>query len=996
MKAFLSSLAIVLGFAAPSFAFEPELSAADPNFAKGVLALLTEPEEKVEKPVHFTALFGDEAATAKAPETVAEKTWPHSGSDLKVDPAVTWGKLDNGVRYAILPTKAAPTKASLRLYMNVGSMMEDTDQRGMAHFLEHMAFNGTRNFPDGKAIEYFQRLGMKFGAHTNAFTTRDETVYQLELPRANEELTGDGLKLLRDYLDGMALDKNSIEKERGVVLGEKLARNSVGMREAETDLQFLVPDTLMPLRMPIGTAETVRKMPRERFLDFYQTWYTPGRAVVVATGDFDVKMVENLIKKNFASAKSARGEHADPDFGKVIATGKPLARLDTDPDSEEVTISLAVVAPEVKHDDSAARQKHELVQALGNLMLNLRFKALVASGSAPVTGASAGHQDMSHIAQVSLVKADARPEKWSEAMGLLEQEVRRALQYGFTDSEFGDAKTRFGTIIQTMAAQADSRQPSDLADTIVESITDNEVFAHPSDSVALANQQMAEVTKEECLDLLRKNWGSGEPRLHIYGNLKLEGNASDQILAAFTASAQKAVEAPKEETTANWAYTDFGPAGDVVAHNDQADLGIVEATFANNVRVNIKRTTFEKNSVDVIVRFGGGVLEVPADKPGLKLMANAMFISGGLEKHDLTQINRILGDKNVGVRFYVNEDAFQLGGSCLPSTLETQLQVSAAYLTAAAFRNEAHQRLMQAIDSVYGENERTLEGALGTDGQIYSFLRSNDPRFTYQNLEDFKKLTPADLKAWLAKPLASGYMEVTIVGDVDPDVALPLVAKTLGALPKRDAEKPKFAGERVIKYPQTAKTADIHYKSNSDRAASVVAWPVAAGRDIPKKRRLGVLASVLNDRLRIKVRKELGATYTPSVAPFASETFESYGYIAAVLTLEPTQVAAVGKLVAEIGDDIAKNPITDDEFARAVQPLVAAVDQDMQENGFWLSAMCDCQEHADALDVARKRKADILAINKAEIEALAKEYLTSDKATIISVTGSEKAADGQK
>ena len=126
------------------------------------------------------------------------------------------------------------------------------------------------------------------------------------------------------------------------------------------------------------------------------------------------------------------------------------------------------------------------------------------------------------------------------------------------------------------------------------------------------------------------------------------------------------------------------------------------------------------------------------------------------------------------------------------------------------------------------------------------------------------------------------------------------------------------------------------------------------------------------------------------MAPFTSETFESYGYIAAILTVEPAQAAAVGKLVAEIGDDIAKNPITDDEFARAVQPLVAAVDQDLQENGFWLSAMCDCQENADALDIARKRKADILAINKAQIEALAKQYLTSDKATVVSITGSEK------
>jgi len=171
-------------------------------------------------------------ATNKLPQATAARAWPHELSDAKPDARVVWGKLDNGLRYALLPTKSAPTRASLRMVVLAGSGMEHDDQQGMAHFLEHMAFNGTKNFPSGQTFEYFQRLGMAFGAHTNAVTEIDNTIYHLELPRANEELTTHGLRLFRDFLDGMTLGEAEIEKERGVILNEQLARNTPGYRRA--------------------------------------------------------------------------------------------------------------------------------------------------------------------------------------------------------------------------------------------------------------------------------------------------------------------------------------------------------------------------------------------------------------------------------------------------------------------------------------------------------------------------------------------------------------------------------------------------------------------------------------------------------------------------------------------------------------------------------------------------------------------------------------------
>ncbi len=191
------------------------------------------------------------------------------------------------LRYVILPHRGQPGRASLRLYINIGSAVEDDDQQGMAHFLEHMAFNGTRNFPAGESLKYFQRLGMAFVAHTNAATGLDSTVYKLELPRVEDELTRQSLTFFRDVLDGMNLDEHEIEQERRVILSEMLARNSANYRSTVAGLQFALPDSKYSRRMPIGTTDCIRGMSRKQFIDFYETWYTPARATIVAAGDLE-------------------------------------------------------------------------------------------------------------------------------------------------------------------------------------------------------------------------------------------------------------------------------------------------------------------------------------------------------------------------------------------------------------------------------------------------------------------------------------------------------------------------------------------------------------------------------------------------------------------------------------------------------------------------------------------------------------------------------------
>ncbi len=293
-------------------------------------------------------------------------------------------------------------------------------------------------------------------------------------------------------------------------------------------------------------------------------------------------------------------------------------------------------------------------------------------------------------------------------------------------------------------------------------------------------------------------------------------------------------------------------------------------------------------------------------------------MQGGLEAHRLTELNRIIAGKDVAVGFAVGSDAFQLNGSCSPAMLDMELQMCAADLTAPGYRPEAQQEFLSALAGFYAQFEHTPEGAVSID--VAPFLRSGDPRSVLPPREVEQKFTMDDLKAWLAEPLRSGYMEVSIVGDIDPDAALRSVAKTLGALPKRAAVKPSFAKERQIRFPAAPKNKEFQFVAQTPRALSLVYWPTDGARNVARDLRTGILANVLADRVRIKVRQELGATYSPSVTSFSPDAFPDYGFVQAQLTVEPKQAVEIGRLVAKIGVDVAANGISDDEFQRAIKP----------------------------------------------------------------------------
>ncbi|QYY36205.1 M16 family metallopeptidase [Ruficoccus sp. ZRK36] len=909
-------------------------------------------------------------------------------SDLQPDPAVTWGQLDNGLDYAIMPNAEPPGKVSLRLLVKAGSLMEREDQRGLAHFLEHMAFNGSKHYPPGSLVEYLQRIGMSFGADTNAHTGFDETVYKLELPGNTDALLKEGFQVLSDYAGELLLGEEEINHERGVILSELRARDSVDYRTFVANWEFLFPDSLLPQRLPIGLEKVIEGAPRTAFVDFYTDWYRPDNLAVVVVGDVTPEQVEPLLKAAFGPLKNPETPLSEPDLGTVGAPGLHTT-LHSEPEAPATVISIESLRPYSKPADSADVRIGDIQAAAASRILTRRFEKLAKEPDAPFSEGAAYAYDYLDFFELGGVEMTCRPEQWQAALTVAEQELRRALQYGFTPAEVDEIKADLLKGYERAVQEAPTRLDRSLSSAIVRSLSRDEVFTSPQTDLELAQAAMADFGPAEALAALRLLWTVDNRYVFVSGNLEL-GADDPTIEDVFMASAAADVQPPEMVEAKPWPYTDFGPAGEVVKERTVEDLDIHQVVFANNVRFNFKQTDFEAGSVSVAVRFGGGKLTSPADQPGLAEFTGMVFAAGGLEKLSADELQQTLAGKDVGLGFDVDTDAFLLSGNCSPADFTTQVQLLAAALTEPGYREEAARLARQQYAEVALRLDHTMEGVMGN--QVSRFLADGSRFFGMPDKEQFDARTMEEVKAWLAQPLADAYLEISVVGDIDYETALKAVAATFGALPKRaDAPAADIAERESVAFPTGVTEKNFPYATDIPRAAAVVYWPTVDFWDIERTRRLNVLSYVLADRLRVEVREKLGEGYSPYARNISSETFKDYGYLFALNICAPDKAQELAVLLDNLGKDLGTGNVTEDETERAIKPILNMLKDYLRTNGYWLNrVLLRSQEKPQVLEWARTISSDYNAISVDELNELTREYLGDTEGLKVTVVPEKK------
>jgi zinc protease len=873
---------------------------------------------------------------------------PHATADMAPDPRAVWGRLANGMRYVLLPNQTPGDRVSLRLLIDAGSLMERDDQRGLAHFLEHMAFKGSENMPAGDLVQYLERLGMAFGADTNARTSFESTVYQLELPANDAQLVDRSLSVLREKVDRLLIPAADVERERGVVLSEKRLRDTPQFRAIEKNLAFLFPGTRVPERMPIGLESVITSAPRERLVDFYRTYYTPSRTTLVAVGGIDADSFAQLVRKHFDSFQARAPEVPNPELGQVGTRGLET-RFHYEPDGR-TSIVLQVARPLPAMPDVHPRRVQEMNLYLAHAIVSRRLTTLAMQPGAAFLGGSAHSDELLDLARTGALMLNSRPEQWRAALAVGEQELRRALTHGFTASEVDEQRRSLLSEFEERARAAATRESPELADELVDILTEGRVFTSPAQDLSEVQRIMASVTPESALNALRELWSGTGPLVFVAGPLEME-NPEATIAEAFRASQAVAVAAPAENAIQEFAYRSFGAAPQVVERQVTDVLEVTQLRFANNVRVNLKPTKFEANSVLVAVRFGGGRLELPRDKPGLEQLAESALVAGGLEKHSLDELNRIIAGRSVGLGFEVEDDAFVLGGRTTPGDLELQLQLLAAYLVAPGYRGEALERFRKGLPQLYQSLERTPMGVM--QKEVVRFLRGGDPRFGYPEQSVLAVRTLDEVRAALSEALSHGYLEISVVGDFELERAVDAVGRTFGSLPQRAAAKPPFSEARDVRFPARRGITAFPYDTNDPKALSVVYWPTTDFSRVSDVRRLFVLAKVLGSRVLERVRNVQGLTYTAQGDHAPSHAFPDYGFLYAIVDAPPDKARILASEITALGAALYRDGVTEDELERARNPVVSELKRLLNTNSYLLSAIISgSQEQPEKLERA--------------------------------------------
>ena len=920
------------------------------------------------------ALAQAPAAARPAPtlaSSPAVTPWGLPVTDVVSDPEIRYGRLANGMRYAVRRNATPKGTASVRLHFTFGSIAEADDERGLAHFIEHMAFNGTTNVAEGEMIKILERQGLAFGPDTNAMTGFDGTTYLLDLPATDKARIDTALFLMREVASEIKFDPASVNRERGVIEGERRARDSFQLRYVTDLLNFQAPNTPYGKRLPIGTSAVITTAPAAKMADLYRRYYRPEQATLVIVGDLDPAAIEAQVKAKFADwrGKGAAGAllpRGQIDLKRPPAFGSFVDKAMTN------TASLTLYRLFENPADTIAERNRKIIQSLAVAMFNRRLERLASAPGSVLIGGSMAVAEVEEAALTTGVSLAAKDGEWQAALAAAEQEVRRAKTHGFTAPELKEVMTNFMTAFETSAAQADTRRNQALADAIVATVSDAEFVTTPAWRLTQYKAFAPSVTLARVNAEFRSLWSGSAPVVFV--SAKSPIGTPQQIATAFAKSAKVATPARADQGATAFAYDRFGKPGAVVSDQTIAAAGVRTIRFANNVRLNLKKTDFEQGKVRFEVRMAGGLLALPLDKPGLGLLISATSALGATGKQSFDDLRQLMAGKVVSFGASVDEDAFVSAGVTTRTDLATQLKLSAAYLLDPGFRPEAYNQWTNIVPLIETQTRAQPQGV--AQALVPTIYANGDARFGLPPTEALVARSFAEAKAAYAPVAATAPIDIGIVGDIDEAAVIAAVGQSFGAVPTRASAAPDYAAARVVRFRQDRAPITLTHYGPATQAMVIAAWPTDDDKDPVRVAELGLLSSVLQIMLIDKVREELGDSYGASVGSDLSDTFPGFGVLNASAVVAPDKIDEVRGAIDAATAQLRNAPVSADLLARARNPQLERAVRSLRENGAWAGLVTRAQSDPSRLDRFLGLRARISAITPAQLQALAVKYLT--------------------
>jgi zinc protease len=864
-------------------------------------------------------------------------------------------------------------------------MNEKDDEQGLAHFLEHLVFCGTNNFKPGELIKYFQSIGMQFGPDANGRTGFYETVYDLFLPKKDPNSIDRALLVMNDYACQALLLPEEISREKKVVLAEITDRDSSSFRIFKKTLKFEFPDAMISKRLPLGKEEIIEKIDRPKIKAFYEKWYRPDNMVLVMVGDFDKTAVEDLIEKRFGGIPKREEKMSIPQFGNISHKGlKAFYHFEKDEGHTEVCIETATKS--LIKEDSFDLQKKRLLQDIANSIIQDRINELIGKGKAPFTSASINSGTFINNIQYASISAECNPENWSKSLSLIDQILRQSLIYGFKDVELKRAKARILSDLNDAVKKSSTRSSSDLASKIISSINDNKVFQSPMQKKEIFAPVVERLTLQELKDSINAAWQDDHRLILLTGNAVIKGGeipAEMQALSVYEKSQSEALIKPDEKKAPVFPYLEKSAGkGEILSRLEIPDLGITQIDFKNKIRLNLKKTDFKSNEVQIKVAFGSGRSSEPPDYSGISYLAEDVINESGLNALSLEELNYALAGKETKIHFNVEEDHFSFEVQTTTGEIGLAVSLIYAHLIDPGFRENAYKLAMNRFNQEYESLSHSIEGAVKLYG--IKFLAGNDSRFGFPSMDEFNKLSLADIKSWIIPALNNSPVEVNVVGDFNAEDVIKNVSEYLGSLPERKKQIDLKSSPPPV-FP-LGKPLKILVDTNIIKGIIIIAYPTDDIWDIKKTRRLSVLSEIFSEKLRKEIREKLGASYSPQAFNHPSRAYRGYGLLQAVIETSPQFTDQVINAVQKLSCDIVKSGVTSEELKLSLDPILTGIKDRKRDNGYWLkTVLSGSSKHPEQIEWSRTIIKDYSSITKEEISQLAKQYLDDKKAAVIVV-----------
>jgi len=895
---------------------------------------------------------------------------------MPVDPQITIGTFANGMRYYIRANKKPEKRAELRLVVKAGSILEDDDQQGLAHLVEHMAFNGTKNFPKNEVVTFLESLGMRFGADVNAYTSFDETVYMLTVPTDKPEMMDRALQILEDWAHNLSFESAEIEKERGVVMEEWRLGRGAGRRMLDKIFPVILKGSRYADRLPIGKPEIIQNGKQERIKQFYADWYRPDIMAVVAVGDFDKAAMEKMLTNHFASIPAATSPRRRQTYD-VPDHAETSYAIATDKEASNTTVEIDTLLP-ARPEGTVGAYRQKTVDRLFSGLLSARLSEIAQQPNPPFTFAFAGRGSFFARSKDSAVlNALVKEDAIERGLDTLLTEAERVARFGFTATELDRQKQSVLRNYERLALEKENRVSASRADEYVRNFVANETLPTADDEYSLHSRFLPGVTLDE-INKIAREWFPDRNRMVVVRAPEKAGLViPDQakLAAVLKATGAKDLK-PYVDAIAGATLLDSIPnPGKVSKSVTKESVGITEWELSNGVKVVLKPTTFREDEILLRATSPGGT-SLAADKDYIPASTASQVIpAGGVGKFNSIDLRKFMTGKVAGVTPFINEIQEGFSGSSSRRDLETMFQL--IYLRFTAPRAD-----MNAFNAQASQMKTILGNQAADPGFAFSNALMSA---RYQNHLRRRFPTPEMIDEWnLDKSMAfykdrfadASDFTFVFVGSFDLATIKPLVERYLGSLPSiKRKESWKDVGVRT---PDNVVVKKVE-KGVEPKSSSAIVFSGPFEFDQAHRVSMRAMAEILQRRLLETIREDLGGTYGINASP-GYERFPNQTYsITIQFGSSPTRTDELIKRVFQEIEAFKANGPTDQQVADERETLLRDFENNSKLNGYILNELSGRYANGEDPAVLWSIPDYYKKIDKAMIQEAARTYLNTNR-----------------